>query len=171
MSVLRCLGNKTTPKDFQDIIFPFDRVLEVVTFQLPLNFHPIFSYLKLNGLTWDQGGSLLEEIQIYWSTSAGYRNGVLMVVRANDLKCSLMFWINYLVTIEFTFAYPLLFNPPFSTLWASFVQFSFGECEESPRVRVLLEIFERREDLAWVFKIFHPIEVSWVRKTFLSMKT
>ena len=29
----------------------------------------------------------VEAIQSYWSVSAGYRNWVLMVVRANDLKC------------------------------------------------------------------------------------
>ena len=113
----------------------------------------------------------VEVIQSYWSASAGYRIWVLMVVRANGLKCSLMFWINYLVTLEFPFAYPLLYNPLFSTLWASFSPFSFGESERIPRVRVLLDIFERREDLASVFKIFHSIEVFWVRKTFLSMKT
>ena len=72
--------------------------------------------------------------------------------------------------IEFPFAYHILFNPPFFTLWASFAPFIFGESERSLGVRVLLEIFERREDLAWVFKIFHFIKVGWVRKTFLSMK-
>ena len=40
------------PKDFQVIIFPFDWVLEAVNFQLPLDFHPTYSYLKLNGLAW-----------------------------------------------------------------------------------------------------------------------
>ena len=45
--------------DFQVIIFLFDLVLEAVTFQLPLDFHPNFSELKLNGLTWDQMDSLL----------------------------------------------------------------------------------------------------------------
>ena len=44
-----------TPKYFQVIILLFDRVLEVVTFQLPLDFHPNVSYLKLNGLKWDKG--------------------------------------------------------------------------------------------------------------------
>jgi hypothetical protein len=33
----------------------------------------------------------VEEIQSYWSASAGYQIWVLMVVRENDLKCSLMF--------------------------------------------------------------------------------
>ena len=113
----------------------------------------------------------IESIQSYWSASVGYWIWVLMVVRANDLKCSLMFWINYLVTLEFPFPYPLLYNPPFFTLWASFSPFSFRESERSPRVRVLLEIFKRRDDLAWFFKIFHSIEVGWVRKNFLSMKT
>ena len=28
----------------------------------------------------------VEEIQFYWSASAGYRNWVLMVVRENDLN-------------------------------------------------------------------------------------
>ena len=113
----------------------------------------------------------VEAIQSYWSASARYRICVLMVVRENDLKCSLMFWINFLLTLEFPFAYPSLYNPPFSTLWASFAQFIFGESEKSLRVRVLIVIFKRREDLVWVFKIFHSIEVCWVRKTFPCMKT
>ena len=33
----------------------------------------------------------VEEIQSYWSASAGYRIWVLMVVRENDLECFLMF--------------------------------------------------------------------------------
>jgi hypothetical protein len=33
----------------------------------------------------------VEEIQSYWSASAGYRIWVLMVVRENDLKYPLMF--------------------------------------------------------------------------------
>ena len=94
-----------------------------------------------------------------------------MVVRENDLKCFLMFWINYLVTLNFTLDYPLLYNPPFSTLWGFFASFSFGESERSLGVRVLLENFERREDLVWVFKIFYSIQVGLVRKNFLSMKT
>ena len=48
---------KHIPKDPQVIIFQFDWVLRVVTFQLPLEFHPNLSYIKLNVLTWDQGGS------------------------------------------------------------------------------------------------------------------
>ena len=48
-----------TPKDFQDIIFLFKWVLEAMTFQLPLDFHPNFYYLNPHGLTWDKGGSLL----------------------------------------------------------------------------------------------------------------
>ena len=53
----------------------------------------------------------------------------------------------------------------------SFSPFSFGKSVRSLGVRVLLKIFERREDLAWVFKIFHSIKVCRVRKTFISMKT
>ena len=86
----------------------------------------------------------IEAIQSYWFASAGYRNWVLMAVRANDLKWSLMFWIQYLVTIEFPFTYPLLYNPSFSTLWASFAPFSFGESERSPVVRAYLSFWEER---------------------------
>ena len=46
-------------KDSQVIIFPLDQVLEAVTFQLHLDFHPKFSYLKLNVLTCYQQGFLL----------------------------------------------------------------------------------------------------------------
>ena len=58
----------------------------------------------------------IEEIQIYWSASAWYQNGVLMVLRENDLKCFLIFKINYLVTLEFPLAYPILYKPLISTL-------------------------------------------------------
>ena len=60
MSVLICLlGQETYSQVFQVIIFLFDWILGVMTIQLPLDFHLIFSYLKPHGLTWDQGGSLL----------------------------------------------------------------------------------------------------------------
>ena len=42
--------------DPQGFIHPFDRVLELVGFQLPYNFHPNISYLKPIGLTWYQRG-------------------------------------------------------------------------------------------------------------------
>ena len=48
------------PKDFQVHIDPFDWVLGVVTFQLPLDFNPIFPYPKHNGLKLDKGGFILE---------------------------------------------------------------------------------------------------------------
>ena len=38
-------------------------------------------------------------------------------------------------------------------------------------MRVLLVIFERSEYLTCIFKIFHSIEVCWLRKKFISMKT
>ena len=75
------------------------------------------------------------------------------------------------MTLEFLFSYPLIYNPPFATLWASFAPFSIGESERSKIVRFLLSIFESREDLVRVFKIFHYIKVCRVRKTFLSIKT
>ena len=107
----------------------------------------------------------VREIQSYWSPSAGYWIWVLMEVRKNDLKCFLTFQINYLVTLEFCFAYPLLYKTPISTLWSSFSPFSFGESES------LLEIFKRREDLALVFQDF-PFHPSLSRgKIFLGMKT
>ena len=46
----------------------------------------------------------IEEIQSYWFASVGYRFWVLMVVRENDLECFLMFYFNYLVTLEFPFS-------------------------------------------------------------------
>ena len=58
----------------------------------------------------------VEAIQSYWSSSARYQSWVLMAVRENDLKCFLMFQINYLVTLEFPFTYPLLYKPLISTL-------------------------------------------------------
>ena len=58
------------------------------------------------------------------------------------------------MTLELPFTYPSLYKPPFSTLWASFAQLSFGENEESPRVRVLLVIFKRGEDLVRVFEMY-----------------
>ena len=49
----------TLPRIFKSLSFPFEQVLEVVTFQLPHNCHPFFSYLKINGFTWDHRYSLL----------------------------------------------------------------------------------------------------------------
>ena len=51
--------NNHPPKYFQVHIFPFDWVLGTMTFQLPLDFHPIFSYPKPHGLMWDNRVSLL----------------------------------------------------------------------------------------------------------------
>ena len=51
--------NNHPPNDFQVHIFSFDWILGVVTFQLSLAFHLIFSYPKTHGLTWEQGFSLL----------------------------------------------------------------------------------------------------------------
>ena len=107
----------------------------------------------------------VEAIQSYWCTNAGYRNGVLMVVRENDLKHSKMFWINYLLTLEFPIAYHLLYNPYYRPYEPHLHHLALE------RVRVLIVIFERGEDLVRVFKTFHSIEVCWVRKTFLSMET
>ena len=50
--------------DFQVIIFLFDWVLEAMTFQLPLDFHPTFPNLTLNGLTWDQGYFIIGSLMI-----------------------------------------------------------------------------------------------------------
>ena len=79
-------------------------------------FHPCMSH----EIIFQTSAQSIEAIQIYWSSNAGYQIWVLMAVRANDLKCFLMFQINYLVTLEFPFAYPLLYKPLISTLWASF---------------------------------------------------
>jgi hypothetical protein len=48
---------------------------------------------------------------------------------------------------------PLLYNPSFSTPWASLVHFSFGEQEESLRVRVYLW-FSREERILFEFSRF-----------------
>ena len=113
----------------------------------------------------------VETIQSYWSTSVGYRNWVLMMVRENDLECFLMFYFNYLVTTEFPFAYPHVYRPLISALWSSFAPFILGESERNLGVRSLLEFFERKEDLASIFQVwaFHPSFSS--EKTCLSMKT
>ena len=64
------------------------------------------------------------------------------------------------MTLELPFSYHSLYKPLFLTLWSSFASFSFGESERSLGVRVLLEIFKRREDLAWVFQDF-PFHLSF----------
>ena len=51
--------NNRPLKDFQVHIFLCDWVLGVVTIQLPLDFHPLFSYPKPHGLKWDKGASIL----------------------------------------------------------------------------------------------------------------
>ena len=65
-----------------------------------------------------------------------------------------------------TLRLPLLYNPSFSTPWASFAHFNFGEQEERPRVRVYLW-FSREERILFKFsRFFHPIEVCEWRKFF-----
>jgi hypothetical protein len=49
---------ESIPIDRQVFIHPFDRVLGLVTLQLPYIFHPNVFNLKYIGLTWDQGDSL-----------------------------------------------------------------------------------------------------------------
>jgi hypothetical protein len=66
------------------------------------------------------------------------------------------------VTLELPFTYPLLYNPSFSTLRASFAQFSFGEKEESPRVRVYLWFSREERILSEFSKFFIPLKfVKW----------
>ena len=48
------------------------------------------------------------------------------------------------MTLEFPFAYPHVYKPLISTLWASFAPFSFGECERSLGVRAYLSFWEER---------------------------
>ena len=52
-----------------------------------------------------------------------------------------------------TLCLPLLYNPSFSTPWTSFVHFTFGEQEESPRVRLYLW-FLREERILFEFSRF-----------------
>ena len=51
------IGSRTILPRILKSIFLFDLVLGVVTIQLPLEFHPIFYYLKPHGFTWDKRGS------------------------------------------------------------------------------------------------------------------
>ena len=53
----------------------------------PIGFPPCMSHEPMFQIS----AQSIEEIQSYWSAGAGYRIWVLMVVRANDLKCSLKF--------------------------------------------------------------------------------
>ena len=53
------------------------------------------------------------------------------------------------VTLPLSF----LYNPSFSTPWASFPHFSFGEKVESPRVRVYLR-YSREERILFMFSSF-----------------
>ena len=63
-----------------------------------------------------------------------------------------------------TLLLPLLYNPSFSSPWSSFANFSFGEQEERPRVRVY-SWFSREERILSKFSRFvHPIEVCEWRK-------
>ena len=78
----------------------------------PKRFHPWMSHAP----NFQTSSQSVEAIQIYWSASAGYQIWVLMVVMTNDLKCFLIFQINYLVTLEFPFTYPCLYKPLILTL-------------------------------------------------------
>ena len=99
----------------------------------------------------------VEAIQSYWSASAGYRNWVLIVVRANDLKCSLMFWINYMVNLEF----PL--NKLFGDSWV----FNIFHSIQVGRVRKTIlsmktqtsHLFSQLKSLFINFKTFYFIEL------------
>ena len=51
--------NPYPPKKFQVHTLSFDWVLGVVALQLPLGFHPIFSYTKPHGLALYQGVYLI----------------------------------------------------------------------------------------------------------------
>ena len=93
------------PKEFQAHIFPFDWVLGVVFFQLPLGFHPIFSYYKPMDWYDTKGYISFGVSRIYvsifssiWCGSTkllvqqvGYRIWALMGVRENDLELILKF--------------------------------------------------------------------------------
>ena len=88
------------PKYFQFHIFPFDWVLGVVTVQLPLYFHPIFSILNimdLHGtkgvLSYNVSRTYVSNFSSIWwgnpkllACQAGYRIWALMVVRENNLE-------------------------------------------------------------------------------------
>jgi hypothetical protein len=79
-----------------------------------------------------------------------------------SLNVSSGYWTIYLVTLELPFTYPLLYNPSFSTLWASFAQFSFGEKEEIPRVRVYLRFSREERILSEFSRFFIPSKfVKW----------
>ena len=98
----------------------------------------------------------VEAIQSYSSANWGYRNGVLMVVRVNELCCFLRI-LNHLFDDSWvTLHLPLLYNPSFSTPWASFAHFSFGEQEESPRVRVYLWLLREGRILFEFSRFFIP---------------
>ena len=138
------------PRIFKSLYFCLIGFWESWLFNYPLTFILSFPTLNIdmgpNGLPpwmyheymFHISTQSIEEIQSYWSASAGYRIWVLMVARENDLECFLMFWFNYIVTLEFPFAYPHVYKPLILTLWASFSPFIFGECERSLGVRAYL---------------------------------
>ena len=75
------------------------------------------------------------------------------------------------MTLEFLFAYPHVYKPLISILWASFTPFSVWRVWEKFRRESLLEFFERKEGLASIFQVlpFHPSFSS--EKTFINMET
>ena len=173
------------PRIFKALCFHLIGFWRLWLFNYPLTFTLTFPILKSMYLHCNKGVPSLDVSWAYVSNliSICWGNRKLLARQCKVpklginggegkwFKMFLMFWINYLVTLELPFTYQILYNPPFLTLWASFAPFSFGESEMNLGVRVLLEIFKRREDLAWVFKIFHSIKVCWVRKKILSTKT
>ena len=93
------------PKEFQVHTFPFDWVFGVAALQLPLGFHPIFSYTKSHD--WNEAKGYLSfyvsitYLSIFISIrcgnpkllarQVGYRIWALMVVRENVLELILKF--------------------------------------------------------------------------------
>ena len=53
----------------------------------PMGLHPWITHEPMFQIS----SQSLEAIQSYWFASVGYQNWVLMVMRANDLECFLMF--------------------------------------------------------------------------------
>ena len=86
----------------------------------------------------------VEAIKSYWSASVGHWIWVLMVVMENDLEYFLMFSFDFLVILEFPFAYQHVYKPLISTLWASFAPFSICTVWEKPKSESILEFCEER---------------------------
>ena len=168
------------PRIFKSIAFHLIGFCEPWLFNYPLTLILYFSTLNLMDWHGTIGVPSLDVSLVYDSnlSSIHWGNPKLLVrqckvpnlgINGCEGKRPRIFrnvLFNYLVTLEFLLTYPHVHKPLFSTLWASFAPFIFGESERSLGVRAYLTFSKGKRTQLRFFKFFHSIQVFRVRKHF-----